>query len=245
MFGKTFPTFLYYLALASIVVCPCENNKDYLGIVTLVEPEVNPTRKKKLKLKHSFFLGNGIKEDDPKEAANKLLFRDHKDVADLNDNYYNGKLGPKFLPPIFYSAIPNVVNPSAYEDQTKLKPGRHKPYHDEIRGEEAERLMFDALQVHFNQTKDDVLILSSHKFLNDTSNNEKDFIIVNLSKGYVMMVEVKANSRKFQTAKKQFFDSKDRLAEVFKELSLPSDWKVVNLFYAQRGEVPFKCPKDN
>ena len=120
MFGKTFPTFLYYLALASILVCPCENNKDYLGIVTLVEPEINPTRKKKLK--HSFFLGNGIKEDDPIEAAKKLLFRDHRDVAELNDNYYNGKLGPKFLPPIFYSGIPHVINPSAYEDQTNLKP---------------------------------------------------------------------------------------------------------------------------
>ena len=122
MFGKTFPTFLCYLALASIVLCPCENNKDYLGIVKLVEPEVNPTRKKKLKLKHSFFLGNGIKEEDPIEAADKLLLRDHKDVADLNNNYYNRKLGPKFLPPIFFSGIPSVVNPSGYEDQTKLKP---------------------------------------------------------------------------------------------------------------------------
>jgi hypothetical protein len=82
--------------------------------------------------------------------------------------------------------------------------------------------MFNALQMHFNQTKDDVLVLSSHKFLNEISNNEKDFINVYLSKGYVCIVEVKANSRKFQTAKKQFFDSKDRLAEVSSELSLPS-----------------------
>ena len=119
MFVKSFPTFLYYLALASIV-CPCGNNQDYLGIVKLVEPALKPTRKKKLK--HSFFLGNGIKEDDPIEAAKKLLFRDHRDVAELNDNYYNGKLGPKFLPPIFYSGIAHVINPSAYEDQTNLKP---------------------------------------------------------------------------------------------------------------------------
>ena len=31
---------------------------------------------------------------------------------------------------------------------------------------------------------------------------------------------------------------------MFRELSLPSAWKVVNLFYAQKGEMPFKCPKD-
>ena len=53
--------------------------------------------------------------------------------------------------------------------------------------------------MHFNQTKDDVLVLSSYKFLNDISNNEKYFIIVNLSKWYVCIVEVKANLRKFQT----------------------------------------------
>jgi hypothetical protein len=129
-----FPTFLYYLALASIVLCPCENNQDYLGIVKLVEPALKPTRKKKLR--HSFFLGNGIKENDPIEAAKKLLFRDHKDVAALSDNYCNGKLGAKFLPSIFFSGIPHVVNPGAYENQTKLKSGVHKDYDDEIRGEE-------------------------------------------------------------------------------------------------------------
>ena len=41
-----------------------------------------------------------------------------------------------------------------------------------------------------------------------------------------------------------FFDSKNKLAEVFSELSLPPAWKVVKLFYAQKGEMPFKCPKD-
>ena len=104
--------------------------------------------------------------------------------------------------------------------------------------------MFNALQMHFNRTKDDALILSSHKFLNDESNNEKDFIIVNLRKGYVCVVEVKANSNRFSKAKNQFKDSKNRLAEVFNELSLPPAWKVVNLFYAQHGEMPFECPKD-
>ena len=112
MFRKSFPTFFYYLALASIIVCPCE---EYLGIVKLALTEVKHATEKKLNRKQcEFFLGNGIKENDPEEAATKLLFRDHRDVAELNDNYYNGKLGPKFLPPVFLSDIPNVVNPSAY-----------------------------------------------------------------------------------------------------------------------------------
>ena len=60
------------------------------------------------------------------------------------------------------------MNPSAYEDQTNLKPGLHKNYDDEIRGEEAGRSMFNALQMHFNQTKDDPCPI---KFLNEISNN--------------------------------------------------------------------------
>ena len=113
MLGKSFPNFLYYLAIASIIVCPCE---EYLGIVKLALTEINQTTEKRLNPEqHKFFnIGNGIKETDPEEAAKKLLLRDHKDVAELNDNYYNGKLGPKFLPPVFLSGIPNVVNPSAY-----------------------------------------------------------------------------------------------------------------------------------
>ena len=115
MFRKSFPTFLYYLALASIIVCPCE---EYLGIVKLALTDINQPMEKKRKLnpeQHKFFnIGNGIKETDPEEAAKKLLLRDHKDVAELNNNYYKGKLGPKFLPPVFLSDFPHVVNPSAY-----------------------------------------------------------------------------------------------------------------------------------
>ena len=74
------------------------------------------SQEKKKTLKNNFFLGNGITEKDPQEAARKLLDRDHKDVATLNENYYNGKLGAKFLPPMFCSGIPQVVNPTGYSD---------------------------------------------------------------------------------------------------------------------------------
>ena len=48
---------------------------------------------------------------------------------------------PNFSLPYF--TVAHVINPSAYEDQTNLKPGLHKNYDDEIRGEEAERSMFN------------------------------------------------------------------------------------------------------
>ena len=108
-------------------------------------------------------------------------------------------------------------------------------------------------------------MLSSHHFLNDTSNNEKDFVILNLSKGYVAIIEVKDSSKKFQKGKKQLFDGKDRIREIFTPIiscesesylsifqkciyyllwNLRSEWLFVGIFYAQNGEEPFLCPED-
>ena len=76
MFGKSFPTCLYYLALASIIVCPCE---EYLGIVKLALTEIKHSTEKKLNRKQcEFFLENGIKEDDPIEAQISCLFETTK-----------------------------------------------------------------------------------------------------------------------------------------------------------------------
>ena len=65
----------------------------------------------------------------------------------------------------------------AYITKIKSKPGKYKNYEDVVRGENAEKVMFDALNSHFKGSTDDVLVVSSHKFLNDSSNNEKDFIV--------------------------------------------------------------------
>ena len=60
----------------------------------------------------------------------------------------------------------------------------HIPKHlDRVRGDIAESKVYHALKDHFKGTGDDVMIVHSHKFLNKDSNNEKDFIVFNLSKG--------------------------------------------------------------
>ena len=41
----------------------------------------------------------------------------------------------------------------------------------------------EELRKYFKENKDDALILHSHKFLDNKSNNEKDFIVLNLTKG--------------------------------------------------------------
>ena len=140
------------LALFIIMICPCQENKNYLGLIDLT---LKQGQEQKKKVNTNFFLGNGIKEKDPKVAATKLLNRDYKDVANLNENYFNGKLGAKFLPPVYFSDIPHIINPDVYETKINFKPAKV----DKIRAEKAEKSMLQALQKHFKETKDDVLAL--------------------------------------------------------------------------------------
>ena len=76
--------------------------------------------------------------------------------------------------PMFYGEVPEAVKPSEY------KVEKHK---DRVKGDIAERKMYYALRDYFKKTGDDVLIVHSHKFLINESNNEKDFIVLNYTKG--------------------------------------------------------------
>ena len=85
--------------------------------------------------------------------------------------------------------------------------------------------MFEALKKHYEESGDDILIVQSHKFLNSVSSNEKDFLLVNVTKGYTMALEVKASASQYQTAKKQLFDAKDRIEELYAAIGLTKGQK--------------------
>ena len=78
------------------------------------------------------------------------------------------------VPPMFFGQVPHAVI---------LSEDCEKKYRDKVRGDIAENKVFHALKEYFKKTGDDVLIVHSHKFLGNGSNNEKDFILFNLSKG--------------------------------------------------------------
>ena len=185
-------------------------------------------------------MGNGITTTDCQKAANDLLSRDHEKVLRILKKYRRGKLGAYFVPPMFISEIPEVIEPDQYNAKTENQ-GKQK---DIVRGQVAEQKMFHALKEYFDDCKDDVLIIHSHKFLDGNVNNEKDFVLLNLSKGYLMVLEVKASQSKYQTAKRQLFHAKEKIEEIFAALGIPSPkWKYVGVFFAQHGsEKPlFTC----
>ena len=51
-----------------------------------------------------------------------------------------------------------------------------------------------------------------------------------------MLVEVKSNQKKYQTATKQLFDGKERLEEVFSILGMTTAWQYIGVFFALEGD---------
>ena len=185
-------------------------------------------------------MGNGFVTTNFAEAANRLLQRDHKAFLHLLEHYCQGDLGPYFVPKIFFSAVATVI------DKAAEKGAAYKTKYDDIvRGDVAEQEVFIELQNYFEGTKDDVLVLHSHKFLNDTSNHEKDFILLNLSKGYILVVEVKSSSKQYSKGKKQLLDSKERIAEIVGNVMATTKWKFAGVFIAKSKSEKemFDCEK--
>ena len=65
-----------------------------------------------------------------------------------------------------------------------------------VRGERAEKKMFKALQKYFSSRKEEVLVMYNFNFMGsvlekDFEPSEKDFILINLTKRYIMPLEVK------------------------------------------------------
>ena len=173
-----------------------------------------------------FFLGNGICTKDKEKAANDLLTRDHHSILRFLQEYSPGKLGAYFVPPMYFSSNPEVVNYQEYRKKTQ-SAGKLM---DSVKGQIAEKIMFDKLREYFNSSKDDVIVLHSQKFFQ--SAGEKDFIVVNLTRGYVMAIEVKASASKgnCQKARKQLFEAKEKIEEIFGIISPTTEWLFLGIF---------------
>ena len=114
-----------------------------------------------------------------------------------------------------------------------------------VTGQHAERIMFYALKKYFESTKDDVVVLHSHKFLHNS--NEKDFIVINLSKGYVMAIEVKASASigNFQKAHKQLFDTKESIEAIFGSICGETEWLFLGVFFALKIDPKSSATNEN
>ena len=95
-----------------------------------------------------------------------------------------------------------------------------------IKNHQSEKNVYDGLKRHFEKNGDDALVIRGHVLII----REKDFIIINLTKGYIMLLEVKHNSNKVQSAMEQLFEN---IQKLFKRLDI-SPWKLIGAFYYER-----------
>ena len=183
------------------------------------------------KIQKDFFLGHGIKTTNKIKAASDLLHRDHPRVIRFLKEYGPGKLGTYFVPSMFFSSNPNIIDLYKYESRTKGK-GKHK---DLVKGQIAEQVMFKKLKKYYENSKDDVIVIHSHTFLQ--SQSEKDFIVVNGTKGYLMAIEIKASasSGNCQKAKKQLLETKDIIEKIIGEIGSSSKFLFAGVFYATKN----------
>lgn len=194
---------------------------------------------------NAFMMANGITFQNSNEAMMYLLKRDHREIYNLPRKPYNpGILGTICLPPQFLTKIPKVIHYESFsqqrEDAVQLSKRRKldremipRDYQEggELQGDSAERELFDGVKNYLEKSKADALMLFGHAFMHDNSTQEKDCIVINLSKGYIMVIECKSSSRKFNKAITQLKDAKHRVQKVVNSIREIGDrWKFVPYF---------------
>ena len=203
---------------------------------------------------------------DIKDAIDFLFERDHQIFMKLLSGEIEvEKFGPIFFPMVFFSSTPDVLDPddfqrrriqvqrnstgtltwifSKFADILKWTSINGNPAprdyvaSGQLQGDVAERKVYRALQDYFDKTKDACLVIHSHSFLYNQNFEEKDFIVLNLTKGYVMVIEVKASNNGFPKAKQQLKDGKERVQAVFNSVNgMSNDWQYVGVCYIDKGD---------
>ena len=190
----------------------------------------------------NWLMGNNVKYEpkDIEKAIDSLFERDHKRFLKLlSGDIEVGKFGAIFIPMVFFSDIPALIDTKEFQRRKGNGDLLLMDYSKDgqMQGEGPERKVFQALQAYFWKTGDACLVLRGHRFLYNQNYQEKDFIILNLTKGYVMVIEVKASNNGFTKAKLQLKDSKERVEAVFNSVNGMSDaWQYAGVCYIDAGD---------
>ena len=95
-----------------------------------------------------------------------------------------------------------------------------------VRGDMLEKQFYESIKSYFENQNENVLVIHSHKLLGLKRNvqKEKDFIVVNLSFGYILNIEVKcsASGSNLNKALEQIKSAKEELGNWF---GLAGRWK--------------------
>ena len=120
---------------------------------------------------------NELKEKIEREINQDKKTRLSQKLLDDTEKMKNNK---------FYTEIRVLENDEV--DMVKNLPS--------VKGERAEKKVFQALEKYFSSTNEEVVVFYSFNFMGyekELKPEEKDFILINLTKRYIMPLEVKTN----------------------------------------------------
>ena len=205
-----------------------------------------------------FCLANCVTTRDEESAKQQLMERDHPNIVRLkNDPYKKGNLGTLMFPPTFLTKMPGVLNEYEFsgrrqefmqsQGQDIQETEEAIPDYDQqgvLSGELTEKELYFSLKGFYEQLGDDVIILHSHFFLWNDNTPEKDFILINLSRGTIMVIEAKQHTKhqKLQKGLKQIEDARKRVEKLFCSIDkMSSEWVFVGVMYLRQGRAGRCC----
>lgn len=168
--------------------------------------EFNIEKNKRIQLKkrtektlgqyHGFHLGQGTAFSNIVDVLDLLTERDYPDLA----NFDGSQSVQIFIPEVFLTNCPKIIGEQEYLNLKKSQGiyDKYEGHYDSFKGEDVERLCFESVSSYFTKKDDSYVIihrlplqplnkLGSHK----EESKEKDFVIVNYTHAYFMVIEVK------------------------------------------------------
>ena len=208
----------------------------------------NHKRLKTIKSGLRIIAGNGVQIQSIVEGADYILQRDYPELFRLQD-VSSGKGAKNFVPEYFLTKATNYPGPEVdariRENLTEKKIGELDMAKRVYRGDKPELDLYTALKKYFELTNDHITIFHGTKLYDmditkQTGQNplkEKDFILVNGSRKYVMVIEAKKT-----------FGASDSLSKSYDQLrgvkcaleswfgvDLDESWHFVPAIYCQKN----------
>ena len=194
----------------------------------------------------TYYLGNAVEITRLSKAAEALFNRDYKDKKQI------------FVPEFFLTKDPTMI----YQEKERLEKlledrkragdlspkeeGKWRCKIKTLEGEILEKTVYDTLKAYF-RTHDNqqVLVLHGYELMDfdmlegrkEIPHGEKDFIIINLTYGYIMNIEAKSslNAKSLKEVKRQLEETKKWFEKWF-GADLTAGWKFISGVYCERND---------
>ena len=217
-----------------------------------IDDEKDETRKsiwnKIRKNMYKYYLGNNVEFASFRKAAEFLFNRDYKDKKQI------------FVPEVYLTKAPEIIfyekkqieelikamSDENLSKQEKTEKEKLKSRLKTIAGEEIEKKVYDTLKAYYELHDDQqVLVLHGYEIADleklakseDVGHWEKDFLIINVTYGYIMNIEAKSslNIKSLNEAKTQLLNTRKILEKWF-GADLSKGWKFISAIYCERND---------